>query len=97
MVVMTTEDFKRIVQESVDAALQKEHAYENMTEIMDDTDEEQFLTREEVAKMFGVNLSTLWRWCKAGYLPCVHFGRKVKYPRRLINLFVERNKGKFLK
>lgn len=95
LVVMTIEDFKRMLQESVEATLQKERAYENVTEITDDTDEEQFLSREEVAQMLDVNLSTLWRWAKAGYLPCVHFGRKVKYPLRLIKLFVERNKGKF--
>lgn len=95
LVVMTIEDFRRMLQESVEATLQKERAYENVTEITDDTDEEQFLSREEVAQMLGVNLSTLWRWAKAGYLPCVHFGRKVKYPLRLIKLFVERNKCKF--
>lgn len=95
LVVMTIEDFKRMLQESVEATLQKERAYEKVTEITDDTDEEQFLSREEVAQMLDVNLSTLWRWAKAGYLPCVHFGRKVKYPLRLIKLFVERNKGKF--
>lgn len=95
LVVMTIEDFKRMLQESVEATLQKERAYENVTEISDDTDEEQLLSREEVARMLGVNLSTLWRWAKAGYLPCVHLGRKVKYPPSLIKLFVERNKGKF--
>lgn len=95
LVVMTIEDFKRMLQESVEATLQKERAYEKVTEITDDMDEEQFLSREEVAQMLDVNLSTLWRWAKVGYLPCVHFGRKVKYPLRLIKLFVERNKGKF--
>lgn len=95
MVVMTIEDFNRMLQESVEATLQKEHAYENAAGISDDTDEEQLLSREEVAGMLGVNLSTLWRWEKAGYLPCVHLGRKVKYPPSLIRLFVERNKGRF--
>ena len=35
--------------------------------------------REEVARMLGVDPSTLWRWEKAGYLTPVRIGVKVKY------------------
>ena len=94
-VLMTMEDFNRMVQQSVDDVLKKEHAYDELTSISEDSDVEQLLSRDEVAKMLGVDLSTLWRWAKSDYLPCVHLGRKVKYLPSVVKLFVERNKGRF--
>ena len=95
-VMMTAEQFKSMVNEAAKELSQRNNSWSAPTaEPCEDDDIEDYLSREEVAQMLDVNLSTLWRWAKAGYLPCVHFGRKVKYPLRLIKLFVERNKGKF--
>ena len=43
--------------------------------------DEEFLTREQVCKMFSVASTTVWRWTKAGYLPAVGIGGKVRYRR----------------
>lgn len=40
---------------------------------------ETYLSRAEVAKMLGVNKSTLWRWNKQGYLLHIETGSKRKY------------------
>lgn len=37
------------------------------------------LTREATAKRLGVDVSTLWRWDRAGYLRPVRIGRAVYY------------------
>ena len=39
------------------------------------------LTRKEVAEIFGVNQSTLWRWQKRGILIPIKIGGKVRYRR----------------
>lgn len=40
---------------------------------------ETYLSRAEVAKMLGVDKSTLWRWNKQGYLLHIETGSKRKY------------------
>jgi predicted DNA-binding transcriptional regulator AlpA len=40
---------------------------------------ETYLSRTEVAKMIGVDPSTLWRWHKQGYLCAVELGGKRIY------------------
>lgn len=59
--------------------------------------EEEYISRFEVAEKFGVNLSTLWRWNRDGYLPCIKIGRKVVYAASVIREFIDRNKGMFNK
>lgn len=41
---------------------------------------EQYLNREEVAKMCGVSTNTLWRWEKIGYLVPNKVGHRNVYP-----------------
>ena len=38
-----------------------------------------YLTANETAKHLGVDISTLWRWDKTGYLTKVRVGGKVRY------------------
>jgi excisionase family DNA binding protein len=40
-----------------------------------------YVSREEVAKMLGISVSTLGRWVKQGKLTTYGFGRKVYYKR----------------
>lgn len=40
---------------------------------------ETYLTRNEVAELLGVNLSSLWRWNKQNYLNHVEIGGKRLY------------------
>jgi len=37
------------------------------------------LTPKEVTEILGVNLTTLWRWHKEGYLTKVYIGEKPRY------------------
>ena len=41
--------------------------------------EETYLTAKECAERLSVDLSTLWRWDKTGYLPKVKMGKKIFY------------------
>lgn len=95
LVVMTAEDLQRTVQEAVETAIQRMRDQMTLPTASDEPEVEDCLSRDEVAQILGVDISTLWRWAESGYLPCVHFGRKVKYLPSVIKLFVERNKGKF--
>lgn len=95
LVVMTAEDLQRTVQEAVETAMQRMRDQMTLPTASDEPEVEEYLSRDEVAQILGVDISTLWRWAESGYLPCVHFGRKVKYLPSVIKLFVERNKGKF--
>ena len=40
---------------------------------------ERYLTRKQTAEMLGVDLSTLWRWHKEGYLIPIEMGGKRRY------------------
>ena len=41
--------------------------------------EEDYLSAKEAADKLGVDLSTLWRWDKSGYLKKIKIGKCVKY------------------
>lgn len=41
--------------------------------------EETYLTANETADKLGVNLATLWRWDKSGYLKKIKVGKKIIY------------------
>ncbi len=44
-----------------------------------ETREESYLTAKETAEKLGVDISTLWRWDRSGYLKKVRVGRKIRY------------------
>lgn len=52
---------------------------------------DELLTREEAAEMLHADLSTLWRWSKTGYLPCIKLGRNVRYKLSAVRHFLEQN------
>lgn len=41
--------------------------------------EEVYLTAKETADKLGVDLSTLWRWHKSGYLKKIKIGNAIRY------------------
>lgn len=41
--------------------------------------EETYLTAKETADKLGVDLSTLWRWDKSGYLKKIKIGNAIRY------------------
>lgn len=40
---------------------------------------EKYLTAQETADKLGVDVSTLWRWDKSGYLRKIKVGNKTRY------------------
>ncbi|MDR1338861.1 MAG: helix-turn-helix domain-containing protein [Prevotellaceae bacterium] len=44
-----------------------------------DANTETYPSREKVAEILDVDLSTLWAWNKSGYFKCIKFGGKVRY------------------
>ena len=41
--------------------------------------EENYLTAKETAEKLGVDVSTLWRWDKSGYLKKIKLGNAIRY------------------
>mgnify|MGYP001459760132 CR=1 FL=1 len=50
---------------------------------------EVYLSPAEVSKMIGVDLSTLWRWEKTGYLYGYRIGGKKRYKKSDITKIME--------
>lgn len=40
---------------------------------------ESYLSAQETADKLGVDVSTLWRWDKSGYLKKIKIGNKIRY------------------
>lgn len=51
--------------------------------------EETYLTAKECAERLSVDLSTLWRWNKTGYLRKVKIGKKIFYRNSDIERLME--------
>jgi len=51
----------------------------NLEQIIQDESQEKYLSPQKTAELFDVNLSTLWRWQKQGYLTPIELGGKRKY------------------
>ena len=51
--------------------------------------EETYLSANETADKLGVDLTTLWRWDKSGYLKKIKIGKGVKYRLSDINKLME--------
>ncbi|MDM1328104.1 helix-turn-helix transcriptional regulator [Myroides odoratimimus] len=45
----------------------------------------ELLTRKEVLDFFGISSSTLWRWCKNGYIKQYGLGGRSYYKREELN------------
>ena len=48
------------------------------------------LTPKEVTELLGVNLTTLWRWHREGYLVKVYIGDKPRYKQSDIDRILQR-------
>jgi predicted DNA-binding transcriptional regulator AlpA len=56
-------------------------------------DSEPLLTRDQVSKLLGVNLATLWRWERDNYLMPKRFGRRCRYRQSDVNRVLSAEKG----
>ena len=66
---MTSIQFEEMLQKAVETAMSKQKG--NTSNVL--------LKRESTAARLGVDLSTLWRWDRSGYLKPVRIGRSVYY------------------
>ena len=52
---------------------------EEMRQPNTETRAESYLSAQETADKLGVDVSTLWRWDKSGYLKKIKVGNKIRY------------------
>lgn len=52
---------------------------EEVRQVTEVPKEESYLTAQETADKLGVDVSTLWRWDKTGYLRKIKVGNKIRY------------------
>lgn len=51
--------------------------------------EETYLSARETSAKLGVDLSTLWRWDKVGYLKKIRIGKSIKYKESDVRKLME--------
>lgn len=54
---------------------------------------ERYLTRKQVSEMLSVDISSLYRWNKSGYLRAVKIGGKVRYKLSDIQKLIDPEDG----
>jgi hypothetical protein len=55
---------------------------------------ETYLSPQQVANILGVNLSSLWRWGKRGYLNPLEIGGKRRYKKSQITALLNNGRAK---
>lgn len=53
---------------------------------------DEFLTSKETCKLIGIDRSTLWKWCKTGYIPYARVGKELRFKRDNIDLLLNGKK-----
>jgi len=74
--------------EAIDYAISKAKA-----EFEAKREPEQYIARKQAAQMLGVDLSSLWRWNKQGYLVHIEVGGKRCYKLSDINRILEKGQA----
>jgi predicted DNA-binding transcriptional regulator AlpA len=57
------------------------------------TDDSELVTRAQAAEQLGVNLATLWRWERDGYLVPQRYGRRCRYRQSDVNRVLSAEKS----
>lgn len=89
VIVTTEEDIKSIIIDALHEVFPL--GLSSMIGPPQEEEKDELLTREEAAEILHANLSTLWRWSKTGYLPCIKLGRNVRYKLSAVRHFLEQN------
>lgn len=76
--------------EKLQADLRELICYIKGQETTDETSE--FVTRQELAKMLQINLSTIHHWVKAKRITPIYIGGRVYFSRKEILGFIKKNK-----
>ncbi len=87
LLIVSAADLKDFAQELLQAA--RKEAEQQLQERL----KERHLTGKEAAELLGVDTSTLWRWCKNGYLHPADIGGMKKYRLSEINSFIKSKEG----
>ena len=87
-ITLTANDLKEIINYTI-ASTRKE-----IEQVIIDDNSEVFMSPKQVSEMLGVDLSTLWRWNKRGYLIPLEVGGKRKYRKSDIKTKLL-NRGKY--
>ena len=62
---------------------------EEMRQPNTDAKAESYISAQETADKLGVDVSTLWRWDKSGYLKKIKVGSKVRYRESDVHKLME--------
>lgn len=83
--VIGKDDLEEIICNLVDAQMQRFY-----DEKKKEAEADQLIKPKDAAKQIGVNLTTLWRWNKDGYLKKVYVGGKPRYKQSDVNRILQR-------
>lgn len=77
--------------EAIDYAVKKTR--QELEQQITDANTETYPSPAQVAKILDVDLSTLWRWKKQGYLVPIEIGGKRRYRMSDVNAILGKKKG----
>jgi excisionase family DNA binding protein len=78
-------DFKNQIVTDVTIALK------DFAENLNKSDENQLLTRQQVADLFSVSLVTIWDWTRKDILPAYKIGNKVRFKKGEVLLALQKS------
>ena len=82
IVSISVGDLVKANKELIDTTVQ------NMEKHLAEANTETYLSADYVAKMIGVDRSTLWRWAQSEYLVPIKVGGKIRYKRSDIDKII---------
>jgi excisionase family DNA binding protein len=66
-------------------------AFKEITKNFNSFDENQLLTRQQVADLFSVSLVTIWDWSRKDILPTYKIGNKVRFKKGEVLLALQKS------
>lgn len=76
--IYSNDDLEKLISKSVEKGIEKLKPIKS-------TDQEEFLTTEEVCKLLKLTRETIWRYTKKGIITSYRIGNLLRYKRSEIN------------